>query len=174
MSLPLVTRFGADPLLDLELANKQYVDAGGGGGSGLTFARKIKATDESITSDIVPHDDDTLFFTPNINKTYFILLIMFFNTPSPADIRTSMSIPTGATATRFNGTWSGVSGGNVADWEVDDFNAGSSATQYITMAGRVKMGATAGDINWQWAQFVANAGATTVEQGSMLLAWESE
>lgn len=26
MSLPLVTRFGADPLLDLEIANKRYVD----------------------------------------------------------------------------------------------------------------------------------------------------
>jgi len=26
MSLPLVTRFGADPLLDLEVANKRYVD----------------------------------------------------------------------------------------------------------------------------------------------------
>jgi len=32
MSLPLVTRFGADPLLDLEVANKQYVDNSGGGG----------------------------------------------------------------------------------------------------------------------------------------------
>jgi len=42
MSLPLVTRFGADPLLDLEVANKRYVDAGGGsspfwgGGSEIT------------------------------------------------------------------------------------------------------------------------------------------
>jgi len=26
MSLPLVTRFGADPILDLEVANKRYVD----------------------------------------------------------------------------------------------------------------------------------------------------
>jgi len=33
MSLPLVTRFGADPLLDLEVANKRYVDSSGGGGS---------------------------------------------------------------------------------------------------------------------------------------------
>jgi len=31
MSLPLVTRFGADPLLDLEVANKRYVDNAGGG-----------------------------------------------------------------------------------------------------------------------------------------------
>jgi len=33
MSLPLVTRFGADPLLDLEVANKRYVDNSGGGSS---------------------------------------------------------------------------------------------------------------------------------------------
>jgi len=32
MSLPLVTRFGADPLLDLEVANKRYVDNSAGGG----------------------------------------------------------------------------------------------------------------------------------------------
>jgi len=32
MSLPLVTRFGADPLLDLEVANKRYVDNSTGGG----------------------------------------------------------------------------------------------------------------------------------------------
>jgi len=31
LSLPLVTRFGADPLLDLEVANKRYVDSSGGG-----------------------------------------------------------------------------------------------------------------------------------------------
>jgi len=33
LSLPLTTRFGADPLLDLELANKQYVDNSSGGGT---------------------------------------------------------------------------------------------------------------------------------------------
>jgi len=32
MSLPLVTRFGADPLLDLEVANKRYVDNNAAGG----------------------------------------------------------------------------------------------------------------------------------------------
>jgi len=31
MSFPLTTRFGADPLIDEELANKRYVDASGGG-----------------------------------------------------------------------------------------------------------------------------------------------
>jgi len=30
LSLPLVTRFGADPLQDLEVANKRYVDTSGG------------------------------------------------------------------------------------------------------------------------------------------------
>jgi len=31
MSFPLTTRFGADPTRDLEVANKRYVDASGGG-----------------------------------------------------------------------------------------------------------------------------------------------
>jgi len=33
MSLPLVTRFGADPIQDLEVANKRYVDNTSGGDS---------------------------------------------------------------------------------------------------------------------------------------------
>jgi len=37
MSLPLVTRFGADPLLDLEVANKRYVDNSSGGAGGKFF-----------------------------------------------------------------------------------------------------------------------------------------
>jgi len=37
MSLPLVTRFGPQPLLDNEIANKAYVDAGGGGGGSGRF-----------------------------------------------------------------------------------------------------------------------------------------
>jgi len=39
MSLPLVTRFGADPLLDLEVANKQYVDNNTGSGFFILGAR---------------------------------------------------------------------------------------------------------------------------------------
>jgi len=53
MSLPLVTRFGADPLLDLEVANKRYVDSSGGGGTQTTqedaLSGNFSTTSTSIT-----------------------------------------------------------------------------------------------------------------------------
>jgi len=48
MSFPLVTRFGADPIKDLELANKRYVDNAGGG---VDIGCKVtKSADQSIAN----------------------------------------------------------------------------------------------------------------------------
>jgi len=49
MSLPLVTRFGADPLLDLEVANKRYVDTSGGGAT-ITAQEVVLTSNFSTTS----------------------------------------------------------------------------------------------------------------------------
>jgi len=53
LSLPLTTRFGADPLLDFELANKQYVDNSSGGGFWAEVAREtlsVASTTIDLTS----------------------------------------------------------------------------------------------------------------------------
>jgi len=42
-----VTRFGPDPLLDLEVANKRYVDSSGGGG---TFSTQVDALTSNFTT----------------------------------------------------------------------------------------------------------------------------
>jgi len=49
MSLPLVTRFGADPIQDLEVANKRYVDSSGGGGI-VSVQTVVLSSDFSTTS----------------------------------------------------------------------------------------------------------------------------
>jgi len=49
LSLPLVTRFGADPSVDLEVANKRYVDTSGGGAT-VTTQRVALASDFSTSS----------------------------------------------------------------------------------------------------------------------------
>jgi len=45
---PKVTRFGADPTVDQELATKAYVDAGGGGGGNDVGCRVTKSGAQSI------------------------------------------------------------------------------------------------------------------------------
>jgi len=47
MSLPLVSRYGADPTLDLEVANKRYVDASGGVAI-LTYTNHIGVGDNTF------------------------------------------------------------------------------------------------------------------------------
>jgi len=73
MSLPLVTRFGANPRLDLELANKQYVDTSGG----LTFAKVVKAVTQTVNDSTVLVDDDELLASLEANKTYCFLLFIY-------------------------------------------------------------------------------------------------
>jgi len=50
MSLPLVTRFGADPVLDLEVANKQYVDSSGGGATVTTQIDGLASTFTTVAT----------------------------------------------------------------------------------------------------------------------------
>jgi len=59
MSLPLVTRFGADPLLDLEVANKQYVDSSGGGAAKDIWTMCYLGTQSSNTVLYWPIGNDT-------------------------------------------------------------------------------------------------------------------
>jgi len=65
MSLPLVTRFGADPLLDLEIANKRYVDNSSGGGGtwsvlDTTYEASIAESTHTFTFAAIDFDDDSM------------------------------------------------------------------------------------------------------------------
>jgi len=59
MSLPLVTRFGADPILDLEVANKRYVDTSGGGAT-VTIQNITAASFSTSSTSFVDWTDATL------------------------------------------------------------------------------------------------------------------
>jgi len=172
MSLPLTTRFGADPLLDLELANKQYVDNSSGGG--LTFAKVVKSVDETIQSNSTLFDDAELFFTPNINKIYTLFLFLFSNSGTTPDMKIRLTVPSGATAIRTNNFWQGDINRAMLDWTTTISLSGSATLDlFITQVGIVRMGGTAGTVNLQWAQNTSNGGDTTMYGGSLLVAYES-
>jgi len=170
MSLPLVTRFGADPLLDLEVANKRYVD-NSSGGTGQTFARVVKSVDDVINSDTTLQDDSELKFTPNINKTYQVTLWLFYQSGSTPDIKIAMAFPSGATGFRHNSNFN-LSANATTSWTTAQQPGTNGALQWQPFTGFVIMGATAGDINIQFAQRISDAGDTTMKQGSLLVAWE--
>jgi len=68
MSLPLVTRFGANPTVPLEVANKAYVDAGGGGSSLVFMPRWGDQTDTALTTDFGTINGRYINFTTSGNQ----------------------------------------------------------------------------------------------------------
>jgi len=167
---PKVTRFGALPLIDSELATKAYVDSGGGGG--LTFAKVVKAVDESVTSSTVLQDDDEIFFTPAINNVYHVVMLLVVNSPSTPDLQEAWSVPAGATMEKLSATWRSGSANAIEDWLAADNHPTVAGVQLLELHGRLTMAGTAGTANWQWAQNASNANPTSVLRGSLMLVWE--
>jgi len=167
---PKVTRFGADPTLTQELATKAYVDAIE---SGNTFARVVKKVDEVKNSDTTFADDTEIFFTGRANRTYHWIFLWESFINSTADMKIRWTDPAGA---------SGNAVSNAQDWDMNGTII-RSATSTIVLSGNNQvrfyedhgtflMGATAGDINFQWAQNVSNAGDVSILRGSLLVVWE--
>jgi len=213
------TRFGANPRLDQELANKAYVDGqadkgldlttkgdlhgfstvderipigtndfvltadsaealgiawkvGGSGGSGQTFARVVKKVDESVTSSTTLQDDDELFFTPNVSKTYgFMLFLLVANDGTP-DFKEAFSVPTGATILVAAAAYSPVFLQSTRDGTTAQSHTTSTGDKFLMIMGRVVMDTTAGDCNFQWSQNTSSATAEIVKEGSYLVVWE--
>jgi len=147
------------------------------GGGSLVFAKIVKILDETITSDDVLHDDDELFFTVNANKTYFIMLLVLHNSAATPDIKYAMSIPAGASiltqnssqfAFRTEAGWDLARDATSAIFVGTGNNDGGTGWVY-----RLIVGATAGEVNFQWAQNTSDAATTSVLQGSLLLVYES-
>lgn len=165
MSLPLTTRFGANPLLDLELANKNYVDNASGGG--LTFAKAVTIVAQTITTEIVFQNVDVILFTATANKTYGFMIRLFFTSPATADIQFQFSLPAGASV----------------DYETTDANGeNTTATtfavstnggnQQIVIWGQIDMAGTAGTVQLQFRQQASDAGDTTLHRGNFMVVWE--
>jgi len=168
---PKVTRFGALPTVDAELATKAYVDAGGGG-TGQTFAKVVKSIDETLNSDDTLQDDDELVFAANANKTYYVMCHVWLNSGTTPDFKFTWVLPAGASGVKQNANWNGVQDSQTTDVEATNNVTMAVGTRIISMSFKIIVGGTAGDIQLQWAQQTSDAGDTTVQQGSCLLAWE--
>jgi len=173
MSLPLTTRFGADPLLDLEIANKRYVD---NSIQSLTFAKVVKSADESISDDTVLHDDLELKFNANANKSYFIFLCTLMDSHTTPDMKYAWSIPSGALML------TGVSSSILFREEaISTFTRAGTDTIVVGTGNnevstcwmyRLITDSTPGEAVLQWAQNNTSPLTTIMLRGSLLLVWE--
>jgi len=170
MSLPLVTRYGANPLLDLEVANKQYVDSSGG----QTFSRVVKLVDESRPNDSTLSDDSELSIAVEANATYFGIVMLQVATDITADFKYNFNIPAGASGRRNSSpAWQAHALGITVAVDAGGTNvAGSIGTDTLIVYFNVRV-VGAGVVALEWAQQTSNAFSTTVQQGSFMVMWKS-
>ena len=146
-----------------------------GGGAGLVFAKVVKSADEIVNNSAVLQDDDELFFTPTINKSYSATLFVWVTsvvTPN-ANFKYALSLPTGAVAERGTGSWSSTSARDTQDAIVAlSPSITSTDIKWLAIPYRIVMGGTAGNIIFQWSQDVARNNDMTVLKGSLLLVFE--
>jgi len=172
MSLPLVTRFGANPLLDLELANKNYVDSAGGGG--LTHARIVKSVDQVINNQTTFENDDEIFFSVAANREYGFFLSIFYTASAAADFKYIWSVPAGMDGELALGSWFADADRNTQDVFDQIFvSTNNSLIRGLECTGNFLTGATAGTAQLQWAQFAAIAENCTLHAGSFVIIWEN-
>lgn len=138
-----------------------------------------KAATEPLTASTTMQNDDELFASVAANATYSVMLHLFHDAATAADITIGWSGPTGATmnwgavVAHVNETSSGtvtqVSMQTRIISEVQDIGGGASTGTYSVVHGTLITSSTAGTLNFQWAQRVSSATPTNVRAGSCLI-----
>jgi len=142
-------------------------------GGGLTFAKIVKATDETIDTDTTLSDDAELLFTPTINKVYHFELRLYIQSATAADFKVGWSVPSGATVLGLEADiWRNDILQNADDQTVAFAVATDGNLEMMLLCGKILMSSTSGSAAVQWAQNVSNGGNTTVLAGSTLLVYE--
>ena len=144
--------------------------------SGKTFAKVVKAADETVASSDTLQDDDELTFTPSINKVYSYIIMLWVDSNTTPDFKWALSLPTGAAAEW--GTGGGIIFRSGTSTTVDDGTTPLSSaisgtgTRSFGNFGKLIMGTTAGSVTLQWAQDTSDTHPTKILQGSTILVWE--
>lgn len=131
----------------------------------------LKAANEIVNNSSVLQNDDELIFSVAANETWEFNLLILYNATTTPDLKYTFSIPAGATCYWHAVVQSGgvvqnafeyVMSGKLADGQ-GDING-------FTIKGVIVNGATAGSVQFRWAQYTANASDTTVYAGSHIIA----
>lgn len=165
MSFPKVTRFGADPLLDQELATKAYVDQGGGDGAQVVglIADFVKVSDTVL---------ETVFsLAVEAGKRYGFYIWLTAQSNTTADWKHNYAAPSGTVGRKNVAGWSGGITAQV-DLFLQTVIAAGPNVDNMTFQGGFTVGGTNGLFEFQLAQNFSNINPTTVFANSLMLLWE--
>jgi hypothetical protein len=131
---------------------------------------KWKTATQSVTDSTTLVDDDTLFFETEPNARYFVRLFLMVEGQAGA-IGTHSFVIQETNATVY-GAWR-ATGGTFLTTPLTtqlSFNLGGSAPRSYYVLFTVEGGASAGEVRLRWAQGTANAAASSINEGSALIA----
>lgn len=129
------------------------------------FTLKHKAADQIVNNSVVLVNDLHLVFSADKNRDYGFILLMDLLSAGAADFRLDFDVPAGS-----DGHYVGLSGGARLSESVGTpltFST-TAARQAVVLNGVINIGATSGDVTFQWAQQVADVSDTTLYKGSWL------
>lgn len=145
---------------DTEVANNSAVAA-----NTAKILTAYKTADESVTSDITLNNDADLVIAVEANSVYRLSLELITNAHATPDLDFDFSIPSGATLYTMIGT-----NGTIPIPAGTEINIkGSGIDLAYPYYGYVKTSATAGNVQFKWAQSISDANATTVKLGTSLI-----
>lgn len=147
-------------------------------GGGPTIVRKT--ADEIVNNSAVLQNDDHLFFAVAANEVWAVQLVVHLlqGASATAYFKYAFTVPNGASIA-YGGYYNPASIVNQALIGRGTATAGVAIPDYDVPAGAVKIipiwviianGATAGNVQFQWAQATAVAIPTTVKTNSCLIA----
>lgn len=123
---------------------------------------KVKAEDDSITSDNTLSDDDELFIPVEVNGIYIVRFGLLIDSNTTADFQYKLTVPANATGGFRSGITNVSFGSAITDAGDTDGVFGGD--------GILVVGDTAGNLTLQWAQETSDTGATVLKKGSYLSA----
>lgn len=137
------------------------------GNGGPTIVRKT--ADETVNNSTTLQNDDHLLLAVAANEIWFISVFFIFNSTSVADLKYAFSLPTGATAQKQH-LLSAVA--TPSDATTATKLSGEGAIRWSRVYVLYIGGANAGNVQLQWAQWLAEASDTQVLTNSFILAWK--
>jgi hypothetical protein len=147
---------------------------------------KVKAANESLSSNTTLQSDDELFLSVETNATYRVRLVLFAQTAASdiaGDIKVAFTFPAGSTlhftgtgpnnadlalggSTNSNGEWIARMSATSGSTNIP-YGMSGSAIGIILQATLITV-STAGTLQLQWAQNTSDADALTVLAGSSI------
>lgn len=131
----------------------------------------VKASAEIVNNSATLQDDNELLLAVGALELWYFDVMILFDSSAVADIKVGFSGPSGSTI-----TWGRTSLETTLLTESNsrtDPGAGVGTQVGRQYSGFIKVSTTAGNLQFRWSQNTAEVSNTTVQAGSILLAYNA-